>query len=247
MVFCAALIRVKSDGCEMSSDAKGVMLMKHMSFGARASLATAAVALALCLSACLGNAPESADVPPRETSPESANARGQGDTSDDDSPLVLDRRSDEQQFGIAMQPNASEVVAEARARGFDGAEVIVGFDAQGNYLGETVLDDASSEVYPSYNMFWMCENQSMWIIYVNAGVWQAACIGAPDIDVVADNVSGDCVGILSESDVIVEYDGKTNGYVGRSFDDAAAEGMVAKQVGRIDAKTLESYPVRGFL
>lgn len=129
-------------------------------------------------------------------------------------------------------PTASKVYAQLSERGFSDIEVMADYDTDGVYHDTVVLDPSSEKRYPCYTAAYLSKNNITWTIYINEGSYYAVPLNTSSRALSKDI-------IVSESDVLVQYDGLKNEFSEFAFD--KAEGMTCVKVARIDKATLDSY------
>ena len=128
--------------------------------------------------------------------------------------------------------SVSELSAELGSRGFSNLEIIATLDFSGTYLGKTVLDPTSSDKYPSYRIMYQSDKDVQWMIVVNGHFFYAVPLYSSGVAIEREI-------IVSESDVVVQFDGGRNQYSDFALD--ALEDVTGVKVPRIDAVTLDSY------
>ena len=131
-------------------------------------------------------------------------------------------------------PTAQEVYRQKDDRGFDGLEVLVDFDINGNYTDPHAVDASSAEKYPCYKMLYTSSTGVLWAIYVNEGLYIASPLGTAERQLIKEI-------IVTEADAVTQYDGITNQY--SDFPLTSLTDEVGVRVNRVDAQTLDSYTI----
>ena len=119
-------------------------------------------------------------------------------------------------------PATNVVYQQVAERGFGDVEVQA-----------FALDAASAERYPSYVITYVSSQDVLWAVYVNEGCYLAVPIGTVGGEPYERQI------ILTETDVITQYDGSKNQFSDFAIADIADATCV--KVGRIDKATLDSY------
>lgn len=129
-------------------------------------------------------------------------------------------------------PTTSEAYGQAAERGFGDLQLMADFSLDGSYSDPHPLDASSADRYPSYKMLYTAQTGVIWAVYVNEGAYLAIPLGTPEQQIAKEI-------ILSESDVVTQYDGSRNQY--SDFPLSGLTDEVGVRVQRIDAATLDSY------
>ena len=132
----------------------------------------------------------------------------------------------------ASVPTTATIYGDIENRGFADTQVVADFDINGSYSGAVELDKSSTEKHPSYMFSYESPSNVIWFIYVNDGSYSAVPMA------IAGNAPSKEI-ILSETGVIVQYDGAKNAYSDFTLDQIAP--AVGVKVSRIDVATLDSY------
>ena len=130
-------------------------------------------------------------------------------------------------------PATNVVYQQVAERGFGDVEVQADFALDGSYADLHALDAASTERYPSYAITYVSSQDVLWAVYVNEGCYLAVPIGTVGGEAFARQI------ILTETDVITQYDGSKNQFSDFAITDIADATCV--KVDRIDRATLDSY------
>ena len=130
-------------------------------------------------------------------------------------------------------PATNVVYQQVAERGFGDVEVQADFALDGSYADLHALDAASAERYPSYVITYVSSQDVLWAVYVNEGCYLAVPIGTVGGEPYERQI------ILTETDVITQYDGSKNQFSDFAIADIADATCV--KVGRIDKATLDSY------
>lgn len=130
-------------------------------------------------------------------------------------------------------PATNVVYQQVAERGFGDVEVQTDFALDGSYADLHALDAASTERYPSYAITYVSSQDVLWAVYVNDGCYLAVPIGAVGGEAFERQI------ILTETDVITQYDGSKNQFSDFAIADIADATCV--KVDRIDRATLDSY------
>ena len=136
----------------------------------------------------------------------------------------------------ATVKSATETYQELSQRGFSDFVLESEFDMSGTMIGETEIDEGSTEQYPSYRTVYLSAKGVFWIIVVNDGQTYAVPMASQDAEITREI-------ILTETDHITQYDGATNKYSDWTFAELLSNGIVGVQVPHIDTATLDSYSV----
>lgn len=131
-------------------------------------------------------------------------------------------------------PTTAEAYGQAADRGFGDLQLMADFSLDGSYSDPHPLDASSADRYPSYKMLYTAQTGVIWAVYVNEGAYLAIPLGTPEQQLGKEI-------ILSESDVVTQYDGSRNQYSDFPIDGLTDE--VGVRVRRVDAATLDSYPL----
>lgn len=115
-------------------------------------------------------------------------------------------------------------------RGFDAFEVTTTYSMDGTYFDEQKIDDSSATHHPLYSVFYISDDNYLWIVYCCKGEFSAYPISY----VFSDKAT--CEVLVSETEYVMSYDSETNCFYKIIPNDGECDIV---EVSRIDSNTLD--------
>jgi hypothetical protein len=127
-----------------------------------------------------------------------------------------------------------EVCTDLEERGFSQMEIYTNYGMDGTFFDEAAVEREASEKHPSYQTYYITQNEELWTVFSINGVVMA--------NPVSYNLQSELPAqlIISESETVTSYDSNTNKFYETIPNESE---LIIKTVEIIDAETLEKLTI----
>lgn len=132
--------------------------------------------------------------------------------------------------GSNQTMSEADTAALFAERGFNALEVTTMYSMGGTYFDERQIDDSSATLHPLYSVFYVSNDNYLWMVYCCNGEFSAY----PITYVFSDKAT--CEVLVSETEYVMSYDSETNCFYKIIPNDGECDIV---EVSRIDSDTLD--------